>query len=208
MPLTERVLVIPTAHFQSVGYFQGFRPFDEADRLALLDSRQFSFRPRSEVETDPSFKQLIPYVVLRSSEQLFHYRRGGSGTETRLSALRSIGIGGHISEEDGAGEGDPYRNGMLRELAEEIEIGCPYQERLLGFINDDRTPVGSVHLGVVHLFDLEQPAAEAREEAIAQAGFAPLTELIAQSGEFETWSQFVLSELDGSPRQINKSADI
>ena len=199
MSLAERVLVIPTAHFQAVGYFHGFRRSDEAYRQALLDPRQFSFRARSEVETNPSFKQLIPYVVLRCGGEIFHYRRGGTGTEKRLASLRSVGIGGHISEADAAGEGDPYRNGMLRELAEEIEIGGPYREQLLGFINDDRTPVGIVHLGVVHVFDLEQTAAAAREEAIAESGFAPLAELTARSGEFETWSQFVLEALSPVP---------
>jgi predicted NUDIX family phosphoesterase len=121
--------------------------------------------------------------------------RGGTGTEKRLASLRSVGIGGHISEADAAGEGDPYRNGMLRELTEEIDIGGPYREQLLGFINDDRTPVGSVHLGVVHVFDLERPEVEAREEAIAEPGFARLADLAARSPEFETWSQFVLNVL-------------
>ncbi len=195
MSLAERVLVVPTAHFQSAGYFHGFLRSDDGYRQVLLDPRQFSFRPRSEVETDPSFKQLIPYVVLRCGGEIFHYRRGGSGTEKRLASLRSVGIGGHISEADAAGQGDPYRNGMLRELAEEIDIGCPYREQLLGFINDDRTPVGSVHIGVVHVFDLELPAVAAREEAIAESGFAPLAELAARREEFETWSQFVLDVL-------------
>src|SRR5688500_10825301 len=113
MPTDERVLVIPTAQFRAAGYFHGFRPADEAYRAAVLDPAAYSFRPRREVETDPSFKQLIPYVVLRYGGELFHYRRGGSGTEKRLAALRSVGIGGHISEGDGSG-GDAYRAGMLR----------------------------------------------------------------------------------------------
>jgi predicted NUDIX family phosphoesterase len=153
MPTDELVLVIPTGHFRAAGYFFGLRDGPDL-RAALLDPARFQFRPRSEVETDPAFKQLIPYVVLKCGGDLFHYRRGAAGTEARLRALRSVGIGGHISEEDAAGGGDPYRTGMLRELAEEVEIGCGRAERLLGFINDDRTPVGSVHLGVVHLFEL------------------------------------------------------
>jgi predicted NUDIX family phosphoesterase len=195
MPTDERVLVIPTAHFRAAGYFHGFRPADEAFRAALLDPAAFAFRPRSEVETDPAFKQLIPYVVLRCGPDLFHYRRGAAGTEKRLTALRSVGIGGHISEADAAGEGDPYRNGMRRELTEEVAIGSRRAERLLGFINDDSTFVGSVHLGVVHLFELDEPVVTPREDAIAAGGFAPLSELVAAGDEFETWSQFVLGEL-------------
>jgi predicted NUDIX family phosphoesterase len=196
MPTDERVLVIPAERIRELGDFFGFRPVADAPRLAaLLDPQHFRFRPRSEVETDWRFKQLIPYVVLRCGDDLFHYRRGTAGTETRLTALRSVGIGGHISEADAAGGDDPYRTGMLREVAEEVEIGCGWRETFLGFINDDRTPVGQVHVGVVHVFDLDAPAARPREAALADAGFAPLTQLAAARDDFETWSQFVLAEL-------------
>ena len=192
MPTDERVLVIPAEHFRAAGYFHGFRTADDAYRAALLAPGQYSFRPRSAVETDPSYKQLIPYVILRCGDQLFHYRRGGVGTESRLRALRSVGIGGHVNEADAAGGVDPYRTGMLRELAEEVELRTDYTERLLGFINDDRTPVGRVHLGVVHLLDLAEPKAVPREDEFADAAFAPLAGLLALRDEFETWSRFVL----------------
>jgi predicted NUDIX family phosphoesterase len=195
MPADERVLCVPTAHFRAVGYFHGFRPADPAYRAALLDPAQFSFRPRSEVETDPGFKQLIPYVVLRYGDAVFHYRRGVAGTEARLRAKRSVGIGGHISDADASGPGDPYRTGMLRELHEEVAVESPWTEAGGGFINDDSTPVGSVHLGVVHVFDLDRPAVAPREAGIADSGFAPLAELLADRDGFETWSGFVLDEL-------------
>jgi predicted NUDIX family phosphoesterase len=200
MPLDERVLVIPTERFRAAGYFHGLRPAGAAYRAALLDPALFSFRPRYEVETDPSFKQLIPYIVLRCGELLFHYRRGAGGTETRLRALRSVGIGGHISEVDAAGGTDPYQTGMLRELTEEVRLGSAYREACVGFINDDRTPVGSVHLGVVHVFDLDAPSARANESALADAGFAPLAELARAAEQFETWSQFVLELLQPAGR--------
>lgn len=126
---------------------------------------------------------------------MFHYRRGKAGTETRLTALRSVGIGGHVSDADAVGGDDPYHNGLFREVAEEVAIACGYDDRFLGFINDDTTPVGAVHLGVVHLFELESEAAEPREDALAGAGWAPLAELREARHEFETWSQFVLDEL-------------
>ena len=193
MPLDEKVLVIPTARFRAAGYFHGLLAATDAYRAAILDPSAFSFRPRYEVETDPSFKQLIPYIVLKCGDRLFHYRRGSAGTEKRLEALRSVGIGGHISEADAAGGTDPYHTGMMRELAEEVNVGSGFVEQCIGFINDDRTPVGSVHLGVVHVFELESPSARSREDALADAGFAPLAELVQQAEQFETWSQFALA---------------
>ena len=68
MPLDEKVLVIPTERFRAAGYFHGFRRADGAYRRAILDPSAFEFRPRYEVETDPAFKQLIPYIVLKCGE--------------------------------------------------------------------------------------------------------------------------------------------
>ena len=192
--LTERVLVVPTKHFYTLGLFQGLTENVEQYLPTLLDQEKLSFRPRSEVETDPSFKQIIPYVVLRYQNQVFYYTRGKQGTEARLQALMSIGIGGHISEEDADGE-DVYRCGMLREVEEEVHLESDYQETCLGLINDDRTPVGEVHLGIVHIFDLAAPKVRRREEGIANAGFAEIETLRDQRESMETWSQFVLDAL-------------
>jgi len=196
MPLDERVLVVPTARFIDAGYFHGFRRAEGSYLRTLLDPTAFDFRPRQEVENDPGFKQLIPYVVLRCGDEIFHYRRGKAGTETRLQALRSIGIGGHVCETDARDGEGLYTAGMRREVREEVSIECGWTEHLLGFINDDRTPVGSVHLGVVHLFELNAPQVSAREAALAEAGFAPQSALAKDADRFETWSQFVLEELE------------
>jgi predicted NUDIX family phosphoesterase len=191
----EKVLVIPESRFEAAGAFIGFRAFDADYLQTLLDPKFLSYRPRGEVETDPSFKQLIPYIVLCCRGEVFHYTRGRSGTETRLQSLRSIGVGGHINYEDGPPGGDPYRTGMQRELAEELNIESAYREECFGFIYDPSTPVGQVHLGVVHRLELEKPLAQPRELAIDDAGFAPIAELLRQRNQFETWSQLALEML-------------
>jgi predicted NUDIX family phosphoesterase len=192
MPSDEQVLVIPTRVLHAAGLFQGLSREVERYQTTLLDPAHFLFLPRSIAEDDPSHKQLIPYVVLKCGDQVFHYRRGQGGGEKRLRALRSIGIGGHINPSDGE---HPYRQGMLREVAEEVRIDAAYHESCLGFINDDSLPVGQVHLGIVHVFELEAPKAQRREVDMMQVGFAPIAELLRQKDEFETWSQFVLAEL-------------
>ncbi|HEY7309139.1 MAG TPA: phosphoesterase [Gemmataceae bacterium] len=189
---TEKVLVLPTARFHVLGVFQGFCP-RVADYLpALLDPAHLQYLARGFAETDPSFKQLIPYIVLRWRDRIFCYTRGNAGGEARLRSLRSLGIGGHICAEDGASSTDPYRAGLLRELEEEVYLDTTYNERTIGLINDDRTSVGQVHLGIVHVFDLAEPKVRHRDPALADGAFAPLEQLILQRREFETWSQFLL----------------
>jgi predicted NUDIX family phosphoesterase len=193
--LAERVLVVPTAVFHQAGLFQGFSPDADYYLPRLLEPRHLSYRSRAEVETDPTFKQLVPYVVLRWRDQVFHYTRGKRATETRLQALRSVGVGGHISAADEGLFDSPYREALFRELAEEVRLESAYEERCLGLINDDSTPVGQVHLGIVHVLELAEPKVQRREQALTRAGFAPLAELRSQRAEFETWSQIVLDVL-------------
>jgi predicted NUDIX family phosphoesterase len=189
---TERVLVVPTARFHAAGHFHGFTTKVERYLPGLLDAIHLQYLSRDKAETDPSYKQLIPYVVLRYGDQVFNYTRGAKGTETRLHARRSIGIGGHVSSEDGSAAADAYHAGFRRELAEEVDVATIVSERIVGLINDDSTPVGQVHLGIVHVLDLIEPRATLRDPALMAGGFAPLAELSRAHDEFETWSQFLL----------------
>lgn len=194
----EEVLVIPESRMELLGGFKGFRPFCEQTFQALLNPEFMEFRPRSQVEEDPSFKQLIPYVVLQcdfdGETQVFQYTRGKGQGEKRLHALRSVGIGGHISREDANGS-DLYRSGMQRELSEETMIDSSYDEQLVGFIYDDSSPVGRVHLGVIHRLVLQSPAVRVREIDLTDSGFAPVNLLKAELDRFETWSQLCLVNL-------------
>ncbi len=193
-PHSERVLVVPGAALDRLGRFQGFSA--EADRYldGLLSPDLAQFRARSEVENDPGFKQIIPYVVFVSAGSIFCYTRGTSQGESRLHRLRSLGVGGHVAEADAEGRRtlDAYEMAMSRELDEEVIIGSQGRIRRVGLINDDSTPVGRVHLGVVHLYELERPSVRPREEGLADAEFIGLDRLPELRGHFETWSQICI----------------
>lgn len=191
----EHVLVVPTLLFHEIGHFQGFNP--DVDRYldTLLDPMHTRYIPRPEAEEDPSYKQLIPYCVFRHGDSLFHYTRGTKQGESRLHAKRSIGVGGHISTLDRDVSDEPYLAGMERELEEEIVIETGYSTQLIGMINDDETEVGKVHLGVVHVFELDGPNVEPREDSMHDTGFTPIEELVADLDRFETWSQICLKHL-------------
>ena len=160
MPLqqtTEHVLVVPTSLFHEVGHFQGFQAEAGPYLRTLLDPACTSYRPRAEVEEDPGFKQLIPYCIFRHGGRVFHYKRGGRQGEGRLHSKRSIGIGGHISSIDENGNGSSYLEGMHREIQEEVVLDSTYRQSCVGLINDDLTDVGKVHLGIVHVVELDAP---------------------------------------------------
>lgn len=190
----EHVLVVPTMLFHEIGYFQGFCPDPDRYLKTLLDPAHTSYRPRPEMEDDPSYKQLIPYCLFQFEDKIFHYRRGTDQGEVRLHSKRSVGIGGHISSEDDAAD-DAYEEGMRREIAEEVFLETGVRQECIGLINDDETEVGKVHLGVVHRFRLDSPKVRPREASIMETGFAAPADLAASSEEFETWSQICLEYL-------------
>jgi predicted NUDIX family phosphoesterase len=200
----ENVLVVPTELFHRLGHFQGFTRDVDRYLPTLLDPAYVIFRPRCEVETDPGLKQLIPYVIflhrdICGVESVFRYTRGAGQGEGRLHHLRSVGIGGHIASTDvnGRAGDDPFQEGMRRELEEEVAIETPYRARCVGLINDDQTPVGQVHLGLVHVFEVERPTVRSREPDIIESGFRPVGEIMAELDQFETWSQISMRALFG-----------
>ena len=191
----EQVLVVRRSLLDELGSFQGFH--DEARRYldVFLRRENNFFAPRSSAETDPSLKQIIPYAVFTHAGRILRYVRGGKSGEKRLVAKASIGIGGHINDGD---EGlfafnvDAYRMAVEREIAEELRLAGGFTDRVVGLINDDSTEVGQVHLGVVHLVELESDDVQPGEAAITQLEFVTPVALREGRENLETWSQIVL----------------
>lgn len=199
--MNTRILGFPAEVLDDIGRFQGFSA--EVDRYLPAIFARLAVHERGPAEEDPSFKQLIPYVVFTSGGaghlEVFRYVRGKRGTEARLHELHSIGVGGHIEATDVSLFENTYEVGMRRELAEEVVLPEGQErQRVVGLINDDSTPVGRVHFGVVHLWQLPTPELKRREAALARAAFAPLDDLLAEREKFESWSQFVLDWLKAS----------
>lgn len=198
--VVEHVLVVPTALFHEIGHFQGYTTNIQPYLETLFDPSYVSYRPRNEVEEDPSFKQLIPYCVFRHAGKVFHYTRGKEQGEGRLHSKISLGVGGHISAEDQTSGSSVYRVAMRREIEEEVFLESAFTERCVALINDDLTEVGKVHLGIVHIFDLEAPKVLPREKSMRDTGFAEPSQLALDRNRFETWSQICLDLLLTEPQ--------
>jgi predicted NUDIX family phosphoesterase len=200
-PPEENVLVIKRSLFDEIGAFQGlsFEPEKYLKPILSRGNNFFIARPRA--ESDPAYKQIIPYALIAFQNSVLHYVRGKKAGEQRLIAKGSIGIGGHMAEDADrflwhSTDEDTYRAGVEREIKEEISIDTAFEDRIVALLNDDSTEVGRVHLGIVHVFKLKEPKVQKREAMITGLSFLTKEELINRRDSLETWSQICLQSLD------------
>jgi predicted NUDIX family phosphoesterase len=195
----EQILVVRRALFDQLGAFQGLN-FDVQKYLPALLARENNFFTlRGPAETNPELKQIIPYVLLVHEGRVLHYVRGKKAGEQRLVAKGSIGIGGHMNDGDEglfALDEEAYKNGVNREVTEELNVETAYTNHIVALLNDDSNAVGQVHLGVVHVFKLACDKVSKREQMITNLGFLTREELIARRENLESWSQICVDHLD------------
>ena len=197
--LNENILVIRRSLFDELGSFRGLNFGPEKYLKAILSRGSNFFIPRHEAETNPAYKQIIPYALIVFERTVLHYVRGKKAGEQRLVAKGSIGIGGHMNETDEslfAMDEQAYRAGVEREVNEEIKINTSFEDRIVALLNDDSTEVGRVHLGIVHIFKLKEPKVQKREAMITGLSFLTKEELMARRDSLETWSQICLDAFE------------
>jgi predicted NUDIX family phosphoesterase len=189
----EEVLVVPRAVVPDHAGWHGLRT-EGLDAFIEEAARHGRFLPRVDMETDPSFKQLIPYLVLRDGPRTFLMRRTTAGGDARLHDRWSIGVGGHLNPGD-----VDLVGGLRREWREELEADWEPRFEPLALLNDDTTDVGSVHLGVVFLAEAEGRPVAVRETEKLEGRFADPDAVDAVADRLETWSAIVWAGLrDGT----------
>ena len=195
----ESVLVIKRELFDEIGKFQGISTEIDKYLPVFLNPSNNFFIHRELAEDDPTHKQIIPYAIFKHGDKFLRYLRGKKSGEQRLASKSSIGIGGHINQDDfnsSSLEKDTYLTGIEREINEELIINCDYNNLPIALINDDSNDVGQVHLGVVHLFDLESDQVEAGEANIENLEFLSSDDLLREKDNLESWSQICVDHLD------------
>ncbi len=188
----EHVFVVPRAAIEDRADWYGVRTGDLGGFIEALE-RDGRFEPRATMEVDPSFKQIIPYLVLRDGERYFLMRRTKAGADARLHDHYSIGVGGHINPGDGG-----LLGGLRREWAEEVVADFEPSFTLVGLLNDDTTEVGAVHLGAVYVADAAGRPVEIRETEKLSGAFAGPDEVAAVADRLETWSRLAFEFLEGA----------
>jgi predicted NUDIX family phosphoesterase len=197
MATEEKVLCFERKLLEELGVFQGLS-LEVGKYLPVVTSAShLVYRNRSEAEQDRRYKQLIPYTLLICNDKILRYRRGKGGQETRLHGLYSVGIGGHIAEEDhGLFSSDRgYQEGWRRELMEEAGIDAGNGPAVAA-INDDSTEVGYVHFGVVHVARVPDESVAGGRSGIVGPEFIPIAEAVKDPSGYESWSRLCLEHLE------------
>jgi len=193
----ERVLCFKRELFENLGVFREICLNVEKYLPVVTASSNVAYLNRSEAEQDKRYKQLIPYALIICNGKILRYRRGKGGGETRLHGLYSVGVGGHISEEDNGlfSNALGYGEAMRRELIEEVNIDAT-KEVAVGVINDDSTDVGCVHLGIVHIVQVPDESVARNRSGIVGPEFVSVAEAVKDPAAYESWSRFCLEHLD------------
>jgi|WetSurMetagenome_2_1015567.scaffolds.fasta_scaffold63580_2 predicted NUDIX family phosphoesterase len=197
--MQERILCFPTSALDELGRFQGLSTDVARYFPAIVTPPLCRYVPRHQAETDEGLKQVIPYVLFLYQDSIFSYRRGKRGSESRLHDLHSVGIGGHIDEARDhnlfAQDETVYYEALRREVAEEVSVDYSDMPPCTALINDDSTPVGRVHFGVVHIVQLPRAEIAKKESPITSAAMVDMRQALAQLDHYETWSQLCLENL-------------
>lgn len=158
--------------------------------ITQLVLEHHEFLPRPQAEEDPSYRQVIPYIVICRGGEVFATRRLNKGGESRLHGLISLGVGGHIDRaEDGDGD-DVLMRGLIRELREEVDMDDVGTLEFRGIINDASNDVGSVHLGFFYTLDTRGEV-RVKETEKLEGMWLSRSQLPELLSSMETWSQIV-----------------
>ena len=185
--LEKDILVIPTEKISHIGF--GFIPTTKEEVLKLAQNGEY--RLRSQMEEDPNFKQLLPYVAIKQGNKIFTYQRSKKGGENRLFEKYSVGVGGHIDYPD------ELIQSTLRELKEEIELEVSKNDlKFVGFINAKETPVDLVHLGIAIIVEVPESFDFSKGELdkITNRELNTKEELETKKDKFEAWSKIFYEE--------------
>jgi predicted NUDIX family phosphoesterase len=187
----EMILVVKRSLLFEQGAFQGFSASDMNDMLTLIQKHQ-EFHPRSIMENDSTYKQIIPYLIFKHNDTYFLMQRHKKASEQRLHSKFSLGIGGHVRCEDITGT--TLFEWARREFEEEVEYTGTVTITPLGILNDDSNPVGQVHIGLVLL--VEGNSADISVKSELQSGqLLTKTECLQYHDRMESWSKIIINEL-------------
>ena len=194
----EQILVVNRKELfnNEENYFYGFiEKNDEKTEKIIATFESYEVKRRGDMEEDSNYKQLIGYVLLKdiTTGEVLVYKRLVGGGEARLHGKASVGIGGHMNEVEGKTIFEMLKINAARELNEEVGVSEEYalnNLHFIGLINDDKTEVGQVHVGVVYECKVDKQLVEVKEDDTLVIKWMTGEEAKAEEN-YETWSEFL-----------------
>jgi len=183
----ESILVVPRDVLFMRGVWQGLLT-ENADYYQELVASKAQYHWRSTMEKDATYKQIIPYMIFEYNNSYFLMERRSTASEQRLKSKLSLGIGGHIRQEDMAG--GTLFDWARREFHEEVQYDGALTIEILGVLNDDNDSVGQVHLGFILLLHGTTSHISIRSEH-KEGKLVPFENMDLYLERMESWSQIV-----------------
>ena len=190
--LQEQILVVQRERLLPVQAWHGLQQVDFEQYLAIIQQHK-EFLPRWQMETDPHYKQIIPYLIFEHNDSYFIMQRKATASEQRLQNKHTLGIGGHIRKED-LDHGTSIYDWAKREFHEEVSYAGTLTIEPIGIINDDSNDVGKVHIGFAFLLHGDSPDIAIKSE-LKSGKLIRRDELSSYFSDMESWSQFVAEKL-------------
>jgi predicted NUDIX family phosphoesterase len=208
--MEELVFAFPTDEFWKLVTYKKKGLIKENGEVLKRIVRDGLFLRRSELEEDPSYKQLIPYAIIsnkepepriwrdkllgvQQSQSFYLFRRTSGQTEKRLHNKFSLGVGGHINPDYSVESKEQYLiDELKRELFEEVILlnGCLIEDiEFIGFINDDTIPVGRVHIGLLYDIHVSNKEVYINETNKMTAEWIDKSGLAEFYDRMETWTK-------------------
>ncbi|MCX5921891.1 MAG: hypothetical protein NTX86_01025 [Candidatus Dependentiae bacterium] len=188
----ENILVVQRTHLFPDGAWHGLKQIDFAHYTQIIQDNK-EFLPRTHMELDPRFKQIIPYLVFEHEGRYFLMQRQAKASEQRLKNKFTLGIGGHVREED-LTDGASIFDWAKREFHEEVDYSGSLTIKPLGILNDDSNEVGQVHIGFVLLLQGDSDQISIKSE-LKSGNLVSIEECAALGDALESWSQEVVNFL-------------
>lgn len=200
----ENVTCIHSSKLTGVNDIFGFSRNVDLLQNLLTTTDNLSFLEREIAELTTEYKQLISYVILiHETEGILTYKRGVfSNAHEMLKGSICLGFGGHVQDIDSTNIFTKGWAGVYdtaeREVYEELKGFKLHNSEIVGFINDDSSPEGLKHLGVVlksvlpNNFKLSNIG---KELSINDLRFMSTIEIWEKFYQFEFWSQLLIKKL-------------
>ena len=178
--MVREILVVKRDVLFKDNFFTGYVPVDNTNFLDVI-LNNFEYRERNdELEHDMNYKQIVSYILIVNpvSKKIFAYRRATDQNynEKRLRNKWSCGIGGHIDKDTEGDSENPIKDGIMRELMEEVKMNNYSVPTIIGLVTLDNKMIEHYHVGVVCILETGENV-EKNDDEMAEGWFMSIEEV-------------------------------